>query len=115
MNKIVGMAHMPSIYMRVGMNRDIWSTSTFLPCPRFHAAIDCKSLVSTKGHLTYVCRAVRLYTKLYQRRRLNFCSAYPSCTPSSFPFRLLCMFFITVILLIGARRNKNWPFRPSPL
>jgi len=71
MNKIVGMAHMPSIYMRVGMNRDIWSTSTFLPCPRFRAAIDCKSLVSTKGHLTYVCRAVRLYTKLYQRRRLR--------------------------------------------
>src|SRR5258708_272612 len=102
--------------MRVGTDRDIWST-TFLPCPRFRAAIDCKSLVSTKGHLTYVCCAVRLYTKLYQRRSLrlrdtnvrclilndyllpyarllatNFCSAYPSCAPSSFPFRLLCIF-----------------------
>ena len=57
--------------MRVGSSRDIWFTSTLLPCPRFRAAIDCKSLVSTKGHLTYVCCAAYIYTKLYQRRSLR--------------------------------------------
>jgi len=70
-NIIARMAYMPSIYMRVGTNRDIWFTSTILPCPRFRAVIDCKSLVSTEGHITYVCRAACLFTKLYQRRSLR--------------------------------------------
>ena len=103
-NIIARMAYMPSIYMRVGTNRDIWFTSTILPCPRFHAVIDCKSLVSMEGHITYVCRAACLFTKVIPMKKPSFAHYqcllfYPQWLPVALRPTACNLTFVALILL----------------